>query len=130
MKRLKAGKYFVGDPCYVIPEDRWLEYLDLMKKSALYKETGGNQALFEMDGHQVWVASTMYGDGEYPGSDGYHYPVDAGLIGVTPIELCKLDQFTDECGRTIEVNGLGVDEEGGTIYIGSIAIPTEDYLED
>ena len=38
-----------------------------------------------------FLARTGCGDGEYQGSDGHLFSVDAGIIGIAPISLCSED---------------------------------------
>ena len=78
-----AEGFYLGDICYVLAED-------------LYQDVWGDQNGFDdgafqdpETGLRVAVAGTAYGDGEYPGSDGTSFPVDAGVIGLVPLELAK-----------------------------------------
>lgn len=92
---LPAGTYWVGDPCYAFEDHAvWMALLE----SADY--TGPHRILeaeVEVDGfgkvaergynepvrREVFAASgTAFGDGQYDGSDGNLYPVDAGLLGI------------------------------------------------
>ena len=72
--------FYIGDICYVL-DDR------------LYYGVWGDQNEFadgtfrDPDtGLEVAVAGTAYGDGCYLGSDGAEFPVDAGVIGLVPLE--------------------------------------------
>jgi len=42
-------------------------------------------------GRTFLVNSTAWGDGEYPGSDGKKFAVDAGIIGICPESLMAKD---------------------------------------
>lgn len=73
--------FYIGDICYVLSEE-------------LYHETWGDKHQFSdgefkdpKTGLTVVVAGTAWGDGEYADNEGNHYPVDAGVIGVVPLEL-------------------------------------------
>jgi hypothetical protein len=73
--------FYIGDICYVL-DDR------------LYHGVWGDQNGYadgtfrDPDtGLEVSVAGTAYGDGCYLGSDGAEFPVDAGVIGLVPLEL-------------------------------------------
>jgi len=88
---LPAGKYWVGDLCYVMPDPMRRKYLELSEE---------HEGKFTVDGVTFGVFSTMHGDGTYPYKrttervvnqntiiehhrvDGI--PVDAGSIGITP----------------------------------------------
>lgn len=73
--------FYVGDICYVMDDadyDRWIDVW------------GYSDGEIPMSGHSFAVASTAFGDGTYRGSDGFYYPVDAGVIGVVPLELVSM----------------------------------------
>lgn len=60
-----------------------------------------------------------YGDGAYEGSNGLVFPVDAGVIGVLPLELCKenRDEYSD-CGIIIDESGtVTFESEDGVFEI-------------
>lgn len=124
--KLPAGKYWVGDPCYAIPDPQWMPWLE----AANYTE---NPRLLIADlsgGHTAVGVGTAHGDGLYEGSDGNYYPVDAGLIGATPVAPCaKAEDITSmqlvEFSEDFEVR-----YEDGTIHIGHIAIDTDPEDED
>lgn len=93
---LPAGTYYIGDPCYVFAEswDSVLEETDFFRKE--------NQTI---NGVPVFGASTAFGDGSYPGSNRFYYPVDAGLLGAIPVEL--MEGSHDGVGTIISApNGL------------------------
>ena len=75
--------FYVGDICYVLADELYhkvwggiYEYQDCVVKDP---KTGLHFA----------VAGTAWGDGGYIGSDGVEYSVDAGVIGLVPIELVR-----------------------------------------
>ena len=73
---MKAGKYYVGDLCYVLG-DRWTEVCDLIIVG--HKCLDGE---FELaDGTKFAIYGTAYGDGHYLDQKGNGYPVDSGTIG-------------------------------------------------
>jgi hypothetical protein len=114
------GTYVLGDPCYTVAVDDW----QVLLESCDYFNT----PIGEVKGHKILGFSTMYGDGVYRGSDGKHYPVDAGLIGLVPydyaastvrdnrkiVQLVKLD-YPTLCTRSQE----------GMLTFGGIKIDTE-----
>ena len=82
-----AGHYILGDPCYAVPDKDW----DSLLQSCNYFE---NPIGYVKDGIQefpVLAFSTRWGDGCYKGTDGNTYPVDAGLIGLVPVEILGKD---------------------------------------
>ena len=115
---LPPGQYVLTDPCYVIED--WDEFLDP------FWETGKG-GVFEFKGKKCAAFSTKYGDGYYTSNNGIGLGVDAGMIGLIPLELCNKD---DEGGY----NEITVDEEircwadyNGTIYFGpDLFVPTGD----
>lgn len=128
--KLPAGKYFVGDPCYTISNERWDSYL-----KAYYKATSDKveTACFEFDGMMCCVAPTMHGDGTYDSSHG-PISVDAGLIGATPIELSDYsEEQLSKLGAIIVFDEpFGIDTEmhvegPGEIRIGEIFSVNTDY---
>lgn len=74
-----AGKYWIGDPCYSVPDEDWDDLLltcDYFQGSAVGTCPNGAKVL---------GFGTAYGDGEYFDGNGRGYPVDAGLIGLVPV---------------------------------------------
>lgn len=121
----KAGKYYIGDPCYIFSKswDKLIEENNFLKPS-----------VFIIDGHKCAIGSTAYGDGIYEDNFGYDYYVDAGLIGILPIELLKLDEVYNEANIE-EQPGLSVVEfskdfkvkiNDGKFKFGGIRINTQD----
>lgn len=84
----KAGKYFVGDPCYIF-EKSWT---DICKSTNYFK----NNNVYNFFGEKCYIGSTYIGDGTYTDNNGKEYGVDAGLIGVLPISLIKIDNVVTE----------------------------------
>lgn len=81
---MPEGTYFVGDPCYAIPNDEWDDFLN----QYMFNEgLDGRGTVGSFKGKCVFAAYTAYGDGTYEGSDGEMYSVDSGSIGLIPIEL-------------------------------------------
>lgn len=132
---MPAGKYYVGDLCYVMTDEEWKEFCDLTIK--------GNNVIdgeFEFkDGRKFASYSTKYGDGTYYDQHGYSYSVDAGLIGcilVSDIKAEKYDNLLD-LGAIEEFNtdfvtggGRNFPDWEGTIQFGHIAIETAGQYED
>jgi len=117
-----AGKYVLGDPCYVVPD---LDWQDLLKSCEYFEQPIG-----EVHGHQVLGFSTRWGDGTYADNQHRHYPVDAGLIGLVPIEyaigvdpeLSQVVEFKNSttCTRTSD----------GVLTFGNIVINTDSSYEE
>lgn len=94
-----AGKYFMGDPCYAVPDKEWiplLESCDYFNSTPIGKMS---------DGREVLGFSTAYGDGTYHDQYGNEFGVDAGMIGLVPVtekEIKKNKQLV-ELGTIIDV---------------------------
>lgn len=74
------SEYYLGDPCYVIPDDEWSDFCSIMR------DDGED---FEYKGETCRVIGTG-GDGDFGGLS-----VDAGIIGVIPVVLCDPQQLKD-----------------------------------
>jgi hypothetical protein len=127
MSKFKAGKYYVGDLCYVVSDDNWMPLLERTD----YLSIGE----FEYKGMRTYADSTAYGDGTYYDNYGREYGVDAGLIGIMPIEA--IDNESNG-GNIIEFeNDFEVWSEEGLFRFGNITIDTkgedeydEEYYDD
>lgn len=86
---MPAGRYYVGDLCYVMDDAEWNEFCKLTIK--------GNDCLegeFEMpDGRRFATYSTKWGDGCYRDQSGNEYCVDAGLIGCIRVEDIRAEKY-------------------------------------
>ena len=122
----KAGKYYVGDLCYVINDKHWDE---LGEKTNWFQ----NDEQFEFKGKTVFVSHTAYGDGRFNDYQGREYFVDAGLIGVIPFDIID-DGKTGNGGQIIEFEKdfYASCSDKGIFKIGNITIDTsnEDEEED
>lgn len=115
---MPAGEYWVGDPCYSVPDERWMEWLE----AANFRDER-RFLVADLDEHTVLGIGTAHGDGCYLGSDGHDYPVDAGLIGVTPVELVEGEPFGSR--RVIFSEPFTCTYDDGMITLGSIHIATD-----
>ena len=82
-KTLPAWKYYIWDPCYAINNNYWQQFVD----KTFEKDSQGWSAFFEFYGYNVLLSGTAYGDWCYQDNHWNSYAVDAGLIGILPIEL-------------------------------------------
>jgi hypothetical protein len=131
---MPAGKYYVGDLCYVMHEC-WDEVCGLFFKGRT--DGGCNEGEFVLkDGRRFVSYNTKWGDGGYYDQNGNEYSVDAGLIGC--IRVDDID-FTHEENRmdggevwefrTDFNHAGGRSEQGrdwdGVIQIGHVSISTD-----
>lgn len=124
-----AGTYVLSDPCYAVPDADWMP---LLESCEFFDEPVGT-----VRGHKVYAFSTMYGDGCYSGSDGFEYSVDAGLIGLTPIELVGEKEMSELFGLRPSGTKVIFTKEtycsrssDGTLKFGDIVIETGDVYDD
>jgi hypothetical protein len=120
---MPAGKYYLGDPCYSVPKDRWMEWL----KAADY-ENAGCVLIADLEGRKVIGFGTAYGDGVYADQFGNTYGVDAGLIGLVPVEIAENPYGGREgCGRIVEFPEPFECSryKNGTLKFGDIVIVTD-----
>jgi hypothetical protein len=125
-----AGKYWIGDLCYVNALSKtWNETGGYGEATAGPRGSFDNvNGFFHVKDPDVvvWSHSTAHGDGSYDSSEGFEFCVDAGLIGVCPIEVAEMDGhyggYVYEARR--EFTPFYRD---GTFYIDNIAIYTNDH---
>lgn len=126
-KTFPPGTYYIGDPCYVVSDDNWQQLLD----DTNYFENE-NQSY---KGLQILVGDTSYGDGTYTDNYRREYGVDAGLIGIMPIEVVDNKYSNIEnLGAIVEFEeDFVVEIKDGVFKFGNIVINTgnddEDYPE-
>lgn len=123
---LPAGTYVVGDPCYSIPNEMWMAWLE----QADYTQNDRNHVLVaSVNGHLAVGVSTAFGDGEYFDQNGNTYPVDAGLLGLVPIEVAGKNSLGDE--RVIMTFDAPVDcfYDDENVVLGPVIIETGDINE-
>ena len=78
---MKAGKYYVGDLCYVL-NDVWDEFC-----SITIEDHDCLDGEFQLsDGTKFASYRTKWGDGQYADQHRRWYAVDAGLIGCVSLE--------------------------------------------
>lgn len=143
---LPAGKYYVGDPCYVIDDDEWMDCLDATCYLGLYEDeqamgarkcnqVGEQLGVFSCindDGDEFLFAAsgTQYGDGAYPcmkndeaiGECG----VDAGLIAAIPVDMIP-DEWNNGLGVVVEIDqDFVISCTEGTISFGDVEVLTGD----
>ena len=126
---MPAGKYYVGDLCYVL-HDSWDEFCDITIDSPRVLD---GEFSFK-DGRRFATFGTKWGDGQYHDQDGHRYNVDAGLIGcvrVDDIDMDLREQAGDFGGRIVTFDKpFDVWEENGMIRIGHLSIDTDPSYDD
>jgi hypothetical protein len=132
---MPAGKYYIGDLCYVMTDDEWLEFCDITIDGMKVKD-----GEFQLkDGRRFATYGTAYGDGVYHDQYGHSYSVDAGLIGCIKIEDIRANNYDNllDLGSIMEFDnsfatsgGRGETDWEGTIQFGHVLIETNPRYEE
>lgn len=119
-----AGTYVLGDPCYTVPDEDWDK---LLQSCDYFKRPVGISGGFE-----VLAFPTLYGDGVYRDQKGREFPVDAGLIGLVPVEYAQITDDKFYPTYTVEFKTLTACEcrADGTLIFGDVKIETGDDSTD
>jgi hypothetical protein len=128
---MPAGKYYVGDLCYVL-HDEWDECCNLFFEDRTDHKC--NEGEFTLrDGRRFVTYNTAYGDGGYFDEQGREYGVDSGGIGcikLLDIDLASGSNYIDG-GHIIDFpREFETAYQDGKIIIGHIVIDTDPDYED
>jgi hypothetical protein len=121
-----AGQYVLGDPCYAVPDENWEE---LLASCDYFRNPVG----LIRDGLQTFYVlgfGTRWGDGEYWGSNGMSYPVDAGLIGLVPVEIVQDLESHRQNIVTFTRDTVCSHDGSGKLRFGGISIETDPQEEE
>lgn len=131
--RVEPGTYFLGDPCYTIPNDKHDEWMDLLNSCNFfrdspigwYKRPAGTGAVTTIE---VLSFDTKYGDGAYYDQEGHYYAVDAGMIGLTPETVWRdiVDvKWLEGCGQVVTFpDPIVCKSDDGDLHFGGYHINT------
>jgi hypothetical protein len=133
---MPAGKYYVGDLCYVMSDDEWEEFCSITIDGNNVKD-----GEFQLgDGRRFATYTTAFGDGVYHDQYGHSYSVDAGLIGcilIDDIHIEKYEKSLLDLGSIMEFDNSfatsgGRGDEGweGLIQFGHVMIETNPEYEE
>ena len=126
---MKAGKYYIGDLCYVLSNEDWDEVCELTING--YECISGE---FQFkDGRQFAMYNTKYGDGVYKDQFGNEYSVDSGSIGCILVEHITKREYDnlEELGNIVDmVHDFDTCSSDGLIKISSTTIDTGEYWEE
>ena len=125
---MPAGKYFVGDLCYVLRGEDWENVCKL-----IFQFDGSClQGEFNLpDGRRFAMFNTAFGDGTYEDQDRNSYDVDSGSIGCTLVSNFSSEEDLSRLGRVVEFKEpFEVSEDRGMIHIGHLNIETNDTYDD
>jgi hypothetical protein len=116
--RLKAGKYFIGNPCYVMGLGEHRSWIKVLEDSSYFDKP------YERDGHTAIAFGTKWGDGVYHDLLGLSYCVDAGMIGAIPVELVEKEEH--ELGDVVNFSrDFDCYSENGILRFGHVTIDTD-----
>jgi hypothetical protein len=133
---LPAGKYYIGDLCYVMHEE-WDEVCELFFKGRT--DHGCNQGEFMLkDGRRFACYNTRWGDGVYFDEARNRYPVDAGCIGCILVsDITPGDNNNVSSGTVHDMDrDFNSSTEDGVLTFGHVVINTDnddgfnDYEEE
>lgn len=105
---MPSGKYWIGDPCYIYPDNCWGEFCD-----NLYTDNVDNCPFITKEG--IFVNGTEYGDDCYlilkNNRQIGELGVDAGLLALVPLTLAEtFDKYYEKYFRgTVKDLGIIVD---------------------
>ena len=130
---MPAGKYYVGDLCYVL-HDSWDQFCDI---TIQHPKVLNGEFSFK-DGRRFATYCTKWGDGSYEDQFGRDYSVDAGLIGCISIEdIDDGQRALAEAvgprfgGQIMEfAESFECYERDGKIHFGEIVIDTDPSYDD
>lgn len=122
-----AGTYYVGDPCYCMGGQKWMEFLRAWYRdpeafidgdgNSAPKDNPLNASVVETPEGKAFIMSTGFGDGCLADSDGNTYGIDSGTIGVVQVGLVNRDD-TLECTRKVYLGGpVSVVYEDGVLSL-------------
>ena len=84
------GKYYyLGDPCYIIHDDEWIDFCNAMAKAEVKREVG-TPYYSKWKGREIHFINTG-GDGRWDG-----LCVDAGVLSCIPVEVCDPEKLKGE----------------------------------
>ena len=132
---MPEGKYYIGDLCYVMTDDEWLEFCDITIDGMKVKD-----GEFQLkDGRRFATYGTAYGDGVYHDQYGHSYSVDAGLIGCIKVEDIRANNYDNllDLGSIMKFDnsfvtsgGRGEEDWEGAIQFGHVMIETNPRYEE
>ena len=102
--------FYVGDICYAMADK------DYHKEWG--KKHGYEDGVYEVRGYKFAVAGTGE-DGDYEDREGHSYTVDAGNLGILPLELCETNDTAklNQLGRYIQAKHAEFKAENGIFDI-------------
>lgn len=122
---MPAGKYYIGDLCYVMHPE-WDEVCDLFFPAASYPGQAEGEFVLK-DGRRFASFGTAYGDGTYCSNIGTEHGVDSGSIGCIRVEDIRDNTYDDieRLGAIVEFDHpFEVSKDQGLLIFGHVQIET------
>lgn len=123
---MPAGRYYIGDLCYVMTEKEWNEFCKL----TIVDHDVVNGEFAFADGRRFATYSTKWGDGAYQSNINSKHLVDSGSIGCMRLNEINIEMLDEE-----EMERLGAivnfdlpfytKESDGLIKFGDVIINTD-----
>ena len=139
-----SDSFWIGDPCYVVPDSHWGPFCDNWQAYEKQQEKAGNklprcyvaEVQHESTGYAFYTWSTAYGDGTYKlfvkNEPVASLGVDAGTLSAIPVGLIEYWKQNGEIGNYEDL-GHVVDAEHlhgelycdqGDTFWGDMRLPT------
>ena len=126
---MPAGKYYVGDLCYVMDHDDWHQVCARTIQGE--KIVDGE---FELsNGRRFAIYGTAYGDGEYYDQYGHTYSVDAGSIGCILMSDIRANKYYNllDLGAILEfAEPIETGSQGGQLKFVHVLIDTDPVYDE
>lgn len=122
----EAGRYYIGDPCYVANDEQWDEIIKETGCFGYESFSSADENTFHLNGYRCWANGTPFGDGCYRDQSRHEYWVDAGLIGIVPAKAIENDTPDFRGGYMFHTfdNSFEVCYNDGIFQFGNITIDT------
>jgi hypothetical protein len=127
---MPAGRYYIGDLCYVM-HDEWNEVCDLFFSASSFPGQAEGEFTLK-DGRRFASFGTAYGDGEYSSNIGTTHGVDSGSIGCIRVEDIRDTTYSDieRLGAIVTFDQpFEVSNDHGLLKFGSVHIETAGSYE-
>ncbi len=120
---MEAGKYWIGDPCYVLSDDRYDKLIE-----AYVEGEDGYQTT--VDGQTVTVLHTQFGDGTYYSNLG-DVDVDSGQVAAVPMALVDTSKYGFTSGHVADLPaGKALNFAEGTLCFSEAYVDTQADIDD
>ena len=124
--KIKAGNYYIGDPCYVMATEVWSELCDQFGDDNTLAKPG------------MVLLPTAYGDGEYRDNSDRLYFVDSGTIGavrlgdhIDDMDILSLITVNEDYAYIIKfVKDFTISSKDGVLKFGRLTIDTNGEEEE